>query len=207
MKIDLSQLNALRPMLALPVWQCVAGLAGVVVLLLGGYVFNFWMPLQDNIKNAENDIKSQETIMQRNLRTARDLPRKKRQFEVLKRNLKLAQTMLPEKSQIPDLLDGVSIAGRDAGLEFSVFKPLREIKRELHAEVPVSLTMKGTFRQLALFLRTVGEMPRIVNVMDLSFVRDKGQMLTVTGRAVTYRLLDESELKKNNKKAKAGKGR
>jgi len=206
MKIDLSQLNALRPMLALPVWQCVGGLVAAVVLLLGGYVFYLWMPLQEGIVNAEKDIKSQEIVMQRNLRTARDLPRKKRQFEVLKRELKLAQTMLPEKSQIPDLLDGVSLAGRNAGLEFSVFKPLREIKRELHAEVPVSLTMKGTFRQLALFLRTVGEMPRIVNIMDLSFVRDKEQALTVTGRAVTYRLLDKSELKKN-KKAKAGKGR
>jgi len=206
MKIDLTQLNALRPMLALPVWQCVGGLVAAVFLLLGGYVFYLWMPLQEGIVNAEKDIKSQEIVMQRNLRTARDLPRKKRQFEVLKRELKLAQTMLPEKSQIPDLLDGVSLAGRNAGLEFSVFKPLREIKRELHAEVPVSLTMKGTFRQLALFLRTVGEMPRIVNVMDLSFVRDKEQALTVTGRAVTYRLLDKSELKKN-KKAKAGKGR
>ncbi|MDX8391791.1 MAG: type 4a pilus biogenesis protein PilO [Mariprofundaceae bacterium] len=204
MKIDLSHLNALRPMLAVPVWQCVAGLVAVVVLLIGGYVFYLWMPMQAGIETAGKDIQSQENIMRRHQHTARDLPRKKRQFEVLKKELILAKTMLPEKSQIPDLLDGVSRAGRDSGLEFSVFKPLREVKRDLHAEVPVSLTMTGSFRQFALFLRTVGEMQRIVDVKNLSFVRDKDKSLTVVGRAVTYRLLDDSELKKT-KKAKAGK--
>lgn len=200
----LSRLDALRPMLAWPAWQLVGGLALAVVLIIAGYVFSFWMPLQDQIKSTEDSIKQQQSIYQRNLHTWNDLPRKKRQFERLKQELELARTMLPEKSQIPDLLDGVSRAGRKAGLEFSIFQPQAEIRRELHAEVPVLLEMKGTFRQIALFLRSVGEMKRIVDVQNLTFVSGKGNILTVRGKALTYRLLDDSELRKN-KPAKAGK--
>ncbi len=201
MKIDLSHLNALRPILAVPVWQCIAGLTLLVLLLIAGYGVYFWMPMQDAITNAERDIGNQQRIYQRNLRTANDLPRKRRQFEALKEELEMARTMLPEKSQIPDLLEGVSQAGRQAGLEFETFQPLPEIKKELHAEVPVALTMTGSFLQVAFFLRTVGEMPRIVDVKNLSFSGGSGsQRLTVSGKAVTYRLLDE-----NNTKAKAGR--
>jgi len=209
MKLNLSQLNALRPILAVPVWQCVAGLSAVVVLLIGGFVFYFWMPMQDSIVATEKAIESQQRIYQRNIRTAKDLPRKKRQFEALKKELKLASAMLPEKSQIPDLLEGVSRAGRHAGLQFENFKPLHEIKRELHAEVPVALSMTGSFRQVVLFLRTVGEMPRIVDIKNLSFAKGKkGQALSIKGKAVTFRLLDDNELKNNkrkNNKARAGR--
>jgi len=208
MKMDLSpllsRLDALRPMLAWPVWQLVGGLVLVVVLLIGGYLMSFWVPLQDEIQNAEDAISHQQTIYRRNLHTWNDLPRKKKQFERLKKELELARTMLPEKSQIPDLLDGVSRAGRKAGLEFSVFQPQAEIRRELHAEVPVLLEMKGTFRQMALFLRSVGELKRIVDVQNLNFARGEDGLLTVRGKALTYRLLDDSELRKK-KPAKAAK--
>jgi type IV pilus assembly protein PilO len=204
MNVNLPQLNALRPILGLPVWQCVAGLVTVVILMVGGYIFAVWVPLGDKIDGVEKAIQGEQRILQRNRQTARDLPRKKLQFEKMKNQLKLASSMLPEKSQIPDLLDGVSRAGKHAGLEFSVFQPLAEVKKELHAEVPVSLSMTGTFRQIALFLSTVGEMQRIVEVKGLSISQGNGDELQVKGRAVTYRLLDDQEIKQAQQKPAAG---
>jgi len=206
MNVNLPQLNALRPILGIPVWQCVTGLALVVMLMVGGYVFTIWMPLEDKIAGVEKSILSEERILLRNQRTARDLPRKKLQFEEMKKQLELARSMLPEKSQIPDLLDGVSRAGKHAGLEFSVFQPLTEVKKELHAEVPVALRMTGTFRQMALFLNTVGEMQRIVEIKDLNFSEGKGDELNMKGQAITYRLLDDQEIKQAQQKP-AGGGR
>jgi len=195
MNLNLQQLDVLRPILGVPVWQCVLGLVMVVMLLMGGYVFGVWMPLEDEIAGIEDSIVAQDQILQRNQRTARDLPRKRIQFEEMKNQLKLASAMLPEKSQIPDLLEGVSRAGKHSGLEFSVFQPRSEVKKELHAEVPVSLSMSGTFRQVMLFLSTVGQMQRIVEVKGLSFSQGKGDELSVNGQAVTYRLLDDQEIK------------
>jgi len=204
MNVNLPQLDVLRPVLGVPVWQCVAGLVTVVVLLVGGYVFAIWMPLGEKIEGVEKSIQGEQKVLQRNRQTARDLPRKRLQFEEMKNQLKLASSMLPEKSQIPDLLDGVSRAGKHAGLEFSVFQPLGEVKKELHAEVPVSLSTTGTYRQIALFLSTVGEMQRIVEVKGLSFSQGKGDELQVNGQAVTYRLLDDQEIKQAQQKPAAG---
>jgi len=204
MNVNLQQLDALRPVLGVPVWQCVSGLVAVVVLLAGGYIFSVWMPLMDQIESVENSIQGEQRILKRNLQTARDLPRKKLQFDEMKKQLKLASSMLPEKSQIPDLLEGVSRAGKHSGLEFSVFQPRSEVKKTLHAEVPVTLRMTGTFRQLALFLSTVGEMQRIVDVKNLSFTKGEDDVLRVDGQAVTYRLLDDQEIKQAQQKSATG---
>jgi len=202
--MNISQLDALRPILAVPVWQSIAGLVAVIALLIGGYVFTVWMPVQEDIERVNKDIEMQQTTLLRQRSTARNLPRKKLQFEEMKKQLALASSMLPERSQIPDLLDGVSRAGKHAGLEFSVFQPMSEVKKELHAEVPVSLNMTGTFRQVALFLSTVGEMQRIVDVKNLTFVRGSDDTLQVNGQAVTYRLLDDAEIKQIQQKPAAG---
>jgi len=204
MNMNISQLDALRPILALPVWQCIAGLVAVLALVIGGFVFTVWMPVQEDIERVNKNIKLQQTTLFRQQNTAKDLPRKKLQFEEMKKQLALASSMLPDRSQIPDLLDGVSRAGKHAGLEFSVFQPMAEVKKELHAEVPVSLSMTGTFRQVALFLSTVGEMQRIVDVKNLNFVRDSDDTLKVNGQAVTYRLLDDAEIKQIQQKPAAG---
>lgn len=210
MKLDLKipQLDVLRPILAVPVWQCVAGLVVTLVVLVAAYIFMSWMPMQDDIKGVRASIDQQQLVLNRNLRTAKDLPRKRKLFEEMKKQLALASSMLPEKSQIPDLLDGVSRAGKHAGLEFSVFQPMPEVRKELHAEVPVVLNMTGTFRQMVLFLSTVGEMQRIVDVKNLNFVEGKDNQLQMTGQAVTYRLLDEQEIKQAEQKpAKGGRRR
>ncbi|MDQ6971057.1 MAG: type 4a pilus biogenesis protein PilO [Mariprofundaceae bacterium] len=207
MRINMPQLEALRPVLAVPVWQCVAGLVAVLIALASAYVFMVWAPIQDETEQVEKNLHQQEMILQKNKRKARDIPRKRQEFELMKKQLKLASSMLPEKSQIPDLLDGVSRAGKHAGLDFSEFKPLSEVKKALHAEVPVSLVMTGSFRQLAVFLKTVGEMQRIVDVKKLNFQQGKGQTLKVTGQAVTYRLLDDREIEQAKKKTKAGRRR
>ena len=207
MNMNIPQLDALRPILAVPVWQTIAGLVAVIALLVGGYVFTVWMPVQEDIESINKNIQLQQTTLLRLKNTARDLPHKKLQFEQMKKQLALASSMLPERSQIPDLLDGVSRAGKHAGLEFSVFKPMPEVKKDLHAEVPVSLNMTGTFRQVALFLSTVGEMQRIVDVKNLTFVRGPDDTLKVNGKAVTYRLLDDAEIKNIQQKPAAGRRR
>ena len=133
-------------------------------------------------------------MLEKHQRMAKDLPRKKREFAQLEKQLKVALNMLPKRSQIPDLLENVSWAGKDSGLEFSTFKPLQETKKQFYAEVPVDLSVSGTYKQVLTFLKRVGEMPRIVDVKDLSLSQGKsGDQLTLKGQAVTYRFVEETK--------------
>jgi len=193
--------ESLRPMLPLPVWQKLLFLLLTFTLIGATYLYLNWMPLQEEITQQQSQLQLQRTILMKNQRLAHDLPRKQKEYVQLERQLKVALNMLPKKSQIPDLLESVSWAGKDSGLVFKTFKPGRDMNKQIYAEVPVSFKISGSYRQLLTFLKRVGEMPRIVDVKHLTLIKGKaGDELSVTGQAVTYRFVEETA-------AKAQKGR
>jgi len=70
--------------------------------------------------------------------------------------------------------------------------------KSIYAEVPVSLDVTGSFRQLLTFLKRVGEMPRIVDVKNLSLAVDSANkgVLKIKGQAVTYRFVQTQKKKR-----------
>ncbi|MDX8410289.1 MAG: type 4a pilus biogenesis protein PilO [Mariprofundaceae bacterium] len=202
---SMEKFQFLRPILPMAMWKKLAVLAGVYVLIIGSYTSFFWTPLLDEIERQEKQVSMQKTLLAKNKMLAKDLPRKEKEFAKLEKQLKVALSFLPKKSQIPDLLESVSWAGKDSGLDFRVFKPLNENARQFWAEVPVDIDVTGTYKQLATFLKRVGEMPRIVDIQGLKLSYDAASNgLKVEGKAVTYRFIEEDEQKK---RGKSGKGR
>ncbi len=191
LSLDFAMLDQLKPLLSYPVWQKLVALAGVALLLVVSYVYFFLLPVEDEIDGLQASIIEQQRILERNQAIADQLPKKKQEYEQLVKDLNVALNMLPRKSQIENLLADVSWAGKDAGLEFSVFQPKEERVREIYAEVPVEISVNGSFRQLLSFLKRVGEMPRIVDVKRLSISPgEKPGMLAVAGSVVTYRFVE-----------------
>ncbi len=193
--------ESLRPMLPLPLWQKLLFLLVTFALIGATYFYLGWMPLQNEMTQQQSQLQLQRIILLKNQRLAHDLPRKQKEYANLEKQLKVALNMLPKKSQIPDLLENVSWAGKDSGLVFKTFKPGRDVNKQIYAEVPVSFKISGSFRQLLTFLKRVGEMPRIVDVKHMVLIQGQsGEGLSVTGQAVTYRFVEETA-------AKAQKGR
>ena len=190
--LDLSFLQVLRPLLPLPLWQKVAAVVAGFVLILAAYIYLGWMPLQDAITGQKQQVAQQEAVLRRNQMLAKDLPRKRKEYASLEKQLTIALNMLPKESEIPDLLENVSWAGKDSGLEFKVFKPLGEVSRQFYAEVPVDIDVSGTYNQMLTFLKRVGEMPRIVDVRNLRMgQRVAGGPLSIQGKVVTYRFIEK----------------
>ncbi|RMH50441.1 MAG: pilus assembly protein PilO [Zetaproteobacteria bacterium] len=197
----MERLDPLRPLIPRPLWQKLVGLVGLfVVLPLLLYGLLVWQGMLDEIGREKQNIAMQRTLLQKNRRLAADLPRKQKEYARLELQLRVALNLLPRKAEIPDLLESVSWAGKDSGLEFTTFKPLGEKPQGLYAEVPVSIEMGGDYKQLIRFLARVGEMPRIVNVNSLSIRRDQGDRLKISGRVTTYRFLEEEQGKKKGKR-------
>jgi len=194
MNTDALNLDLLRPLLPLPLWQKLVALIVIVIVIVAGYFFLGWQPLQQDIESQQAQVEQQRIILKKNQRLAKDLPRKRAEFAKLEKQLKVALNMLPKKSQIPDLLESVSWAGKDSGLEFSVFKPKGESPKQVYAEVPVDISVKGTYRQLLTFLKRVGEMPRIVAIKNLNITQSKaGGDLLVKGNVITYRFIEKGK--------------
>jgi type IV pilus assembly protein PilO len=194
MNTDALNLDLLRPLLPLPLWQKLVALIVIVIVIVAGYFFLGWQPLQQDIESQQAQVEQQRIILKKNQRLAKDLPRKRAEFAKLEKQLKVALNMLPKKSQVPDLLESVSWAGKDSGLEFSVFKPKGESPKQVYAEVPVDISVKGTYRQLLTFLKRVGEMPRIVAIKNLNITQSKaGGDLLVKGNVITYRFIEKGK--------------
>jgi len=201
--IKASMHESLRPILPLPLWQKMLFLLATFVLIGTVYFYLQWMPLQQHITKQQSQLEMQKIILHKNQRLAHDLPRKQKEYARLEKQLKVALNMLPKKSQIPDLLENVSWAGKDSGLEFKTFKPGRDVNKQIYAEVPVTFKISGSFRQLLTFLKRVGEMPRIVDVKNMTLQQDKSaKMLSVSGQAVTYRFVEAAASKTHKRRRK-----
>jgi len=195
MNMESLNLETFRPILPLPLWQKLLGLLLVVVLLLGAYFSLGWTPVQDEIELERAAVEQQQVQLKRNQHLAQNLPKKRAEYEKLKTQLAIALELLPKKSQIPDLLESVTRAGINSGLEFTVFKPRGESVKQIYAEVPVDIVVTGTFRQLLTFLKRVGEMQRIVAVKNLTIGSGKGDLLNVKGNVMTYRFVEHKTKK------------
>jgi type IV pilus assembly protein PilO len=110
---------------------------------------------------------------------------------------------LPDKTQVPDLLVDVSQTGLAAGLEFDLFKPGAEVKKEFYAELPIEIKVVGTFLEFGTFVSGLASLPRIVTIHNIKIVpvstKDAGSktklgakvLFTMQALVKTYRYLEE----------------
>lgn len=130
-------------------------------------------------------------------RRARNLNKLKEKIKELDVNLKIALQELPDKREIPDLLSSISNLARDAGLDVILFRPGAEMAKDFYAEVPVSISVQGTYHQVATFFDEVGQLPRVVNINQISIrepqITPDSVQIKTDCIATTFRYLDESE--------------
>lgn len=103
---------------------------------------------------------------------------------------------LPSKNEVADLLVDITQTGLATGLEFELFKPNKETKKEFYAVLPIDIDVTGGYGSIGEFISGIAALPRIVTVHDIRLnVADKATgQLKMKATAKTYRYLDEEEL-------------
>ncbi len=133
----------------------------------------------------------------------------------LDRELSAALARLPDRKEIPDLLNGLSELASASGLRITKFRQLDEVLRDYYAEVPVELSMQGSFHQVAAFFARVPRLSRLINVTHITMKQPSvvGDTVQVDASciATTFRFLDEEERaraakEREGKKPQGGKG-
>jgi len=103
----------------------------------------------------------------------------------------LAKAVLPETKEIPSLLSSISQSGQDAGLEFVLFEPKAEVKKDFYAEIPVSIKVTGSYHNIATFFDNVSRLYRIVNIQNIEMKSGKNDTsLDTSCTAVTYKFVE-----------------
>jgi type IV pilus assembly protein PilO len=187
-------------------------LTGILVVLGGLYLYHFILPEIEKRKDMEIQLGKLQKELTESKAIERDLKNYKEQVERMNQELDRALQQLPNEKEIPELLKNVSSLGKNAQLEFVLFKPKPEEPQQFYARVPIELTMLGTYHNTGVFFDRVSKLPRIINVVDFNMARAKeagkaregaDEVLIRTSCLVnTYRFIEKkSEDKKSEKKS------
>ena len=138
-------------------------------------------------------------------RQAVNLDEHRRQLAEIDRSFGALLRQLPNQAEMGDMLVDINKAAQARGLSVELFKPGGEAPREFYAEVPITLSLTGTYHDLGAFTGDLAKLPRIVTLNDINLSPTTGSSLSLKTTAKTFRYLDEAEIA-NQKKAQAGKG-
>jgi len=189
----------LEKLLKLPLYQRVAILAVLVVLLVGAFTWVALLPEYEKIGEMDRDLSRLEADLIQKQRIANNLPKFKAEFLKLEEQLKAALTQLPNKKEIPSLLTNLATIARDNGLDVVSFSPRGEVSKGFYAEVPGSVDLVGTYHQIAEFAQAVSKLSRIVNLSDLELSSPKVEgdvaVLRIKCKVTTFRFVDNVDKK------------
>lgn len=117
------------------------------------------------------------------------------QLNQIEDSLGVMLKQLPDKTEVAKLLVDVSQTGLGNGLEFELFKPKGEQKREFYAEYPIDIRVIGDYLQLGNFVSGVAAFPRIVTISDVQITpHKKSGHLAMQAVVKTYRYLEDEEI-------------
>ena len=177
--------------------------ASVFVLIIVSFVFLLYKPKLADITKLDKELDGLEKKLVVAKKNAADLEKFQAMMEEAEVQFKTAMKALPEKEEIPSLLTSISRSGQDVGLEFLLFEPKTELRKEFYAEIPVAMQVVGGYHDLAIFFDKVARLSRIVNIKNISMGRVKDtQQLNTTCTAVTYKFIEPAPKKPSDKKPK-----
>jgi len=168
--------------------------AAVLIAIASSYYFLSYAPQRAEVLQ----LRTQAQQLQRKLNNVRAVATNLSAFEKevtdLERELEKALKQLPNRKQFEDLLQDISTAGKQVGVQIKSIEREAELSHDFYAEVPFKLELEGEYHDLARFFERVARLPRIVNIgaldVTVSTENRRATVLKVKGTATTFRFLN-----------------
>ncbi len=194
-----------------PAIEKIAGLSRVqriqicvltLICLSGVFGYFFFFPQFNQLDTMATQLKQIEQQLSTARASASQIGKFRQEMKEAENDFNITRNALPDKEEIPMLLTSVSQFGHDAGLEFILFEPKPEVSRDFYAEIPVSVTVSGSYHNVGMFFDKVSNLHRIVNIKDIKMVPPaaKDAKMTPSAKnsvrlvtscvAVTYKFLE-----------------
>jgi len=175
------------------------GFVAVSFLVLAAFLFWFFVwsdqkPLLDEAAAKEMELRN--TFKAKHSKAV-NLAVYQQQLADIERSFGALLRQLPGRTEVPNLLVDISQVGVGAGLEEKLFQPAGEIKKDFYAELPIKISLTGSYHQMGEFVSGIAALPRIVTLDSISIKpEDKNyfDVLTFELTAKTYRYLDDTEI-------------
>ncbi|KTD31374.1 type IV pilus biogenesis protein PilO [Legionella moravica] len=160
----------------------------------------YWLVVKANFEQYET-LQTQEATLreefEKKQHQASNLQAYRNQLQLMNERFGTMLRQLPAKNEMPGLLEEISKTGVTSGLNFELFAPQAEVVHDFYIELPIKITVVGTYMQLAIFLSRVAEMNRIVTLHEFTIqgesskdsktVSEDELVMNITAKIYRYR--------------------
>ncbi len=177
-----------------PPLQRWGGLAGILVLLTIANFFLMVRPELDALERQASQQRQLDSQLQEKSEIAQNLNERRREMDVLQQKLDEALSELPEAADLDELLAQLNEIGRKSGLEISTVEPAPEEPAQIYVKIPIKMALTGNYHEIAMFLQSLSNLRRIVNVNNIQLgsptLKSEKVVLSTSFVATTFRFLD-----------------
>ena len=118
------------------------------------------------------------------------LPYLEKEYLLLHQKWEHSRSLLPEEQDMAWCLRTISLLGAQAGVQFTLFRPLPAKPAQYYTEHPIDITVRGGYHEVGAFLSEVANLDRVVNVTNLEVKvpkeRDSEDVTEASFVAVAY---------------------
>ena len=147
-------------------------LAVIAVLGVGAYWYFLWKPDHDEVViiAAHADTLERDNAL---IKAAVENGEERRIAEATKRynaELAILRRLVPTYSEVPALIDGVSTAARQNGMELANYTPAGELPGDYFNSQRYSFSVTGPYHRVAEFFTAIASFDRILVPVNVSIL-------------------------------------
>jgi type IV pilus assembly protein PilO len=173
-----------------PVKAIILALILALVLVLGYFLY-----LTDKQKTLEAAEKQEQTLREDYKAKAFDaanLDEYRQQMVEMEASFGALLRQLPSDTEVPGLIEDITTTALDNELSIQSIDLQPERKAEFYVELPITITVTGSFHDLGAFVSGVANLSRIVTLHDFTIKpEDSPARLQMSILAKTYRYMDD----------------
>jgi len=186
-----------------PVKIVTAVFCSVLIIFLGYWLFTKKQLISlDQIQQEELQLR---TTFEQKQHQAANLDSYKEQMTIMNASFGALLRQLPEKTEVPGLLEDISHQGLASGLEFRTIRLLPEKEIDFYVELPIEISVIGKYHQFGEFVSNIASLPRIVTLHDFTInpvsPNLPGDNLIMNITAKTYRYTADENVQAANENA------
>ena len=159
---------------------------GIFILLF--FYIGLYLPKREGLTSLESQVPPLEqkilSLKQEKTRLASQVIDKKPVIDVPESLMK----EFPRRDDMPDLLSAWAQKGKSMGIEFLLFEPLQEVEVGPLIEMPIQLTLRGTYHQTLSFFNYLSSQERKILLSQIQMTEPQkraGEFVISTHATVT----------------------
>lgn len=173
--------------------RAIFGIIVFAAVLALGYFLHV-ADLRENLERAKQEEITLREQFESKVRMAANLDAYKEQMRLMEASFEALLKQLPSDTEVPGLLEDITSAGLNSGLEFEEIRLMPEVVQQFYIELPIKIRVYGGYHDFASFVSAVASMPRIVTLHDFTITpagQGRANRLAMDIEVKTYRYKDQ----------------